>query len=144
MERRLPAWRFWRPRPLPSGARPSLRARDRARALPVPAGDLHGDFRLPGVRRRALGPRLDRRRHRSGQRPLPFRPRTGPAMSDTLSVPLWLALPAALLAAWALYEHVVVPALRWVVTHPANQMIDELSTRLRISIRPFQRTRRQA
>ncbi|HXM83979.1 MAG TPA: 1-acyl-sn-glycerol-3-phosphate acyltransferase [Burkholderiales bacterium] len=65
-------------------------------------------------------------------------------MSETLSVPLWLALPAALLAAWALYEHVVVPALRWAVTHPANQVIDELSTRLHISIRPFQRTRRHA
>jgi glycerol-3-phosphate O-acyltransferase len=47
-------------------------------------------------------------------------------------------------AAWALYEHVLMPALRWMVTHPANQVIDELSTRLRIGIRPFQRTRRQA
>jgi len=37
-----------------------------------------------------------------------------------------------------------MPALRWMVTHPANQVIDELSTRLRIGIRPFQRTRRQA
>src|SRR5688500_9695359 len=37
-----------------------------------------------------------------------------------------------------------MPALRWLVMHPANQVIDELSSRLRIGIRPFQRTRRQA
>src|SRR3990172_9229023 len=61
-----------------------------------------------------------------------------------VAVPLWLGVVAGLLAAWALYEHVLMPALRWIVMHPANQVIDELSTRLRIGIRPFQRTRRQA
>jgi glycerol-3-phosphate O-acyltransferase len=65
-------------------------------------------------------------------------------MGETLAVPLWLALPAALLAAWAAYDKLVMPALRWLVARPANQVIDELSTRLRIGIRPFQRTRRQA
>ena len=65
-------------------------------------------------------------------------------MSEPVAVPLWLALAAALFAAWALYEHVVVPALRWMLTHPSNRVIDQLSTRLRIGIRPFQRTRRQA
>jgi glycerol-3-phosphate O-acyltransferase len=64
-------------------------------------------------------------------------------MGETLAVPLWLALPAALLAAWAAYDKLVMPALRWLVARPANQVIDELSTRLRIGIRPFQRTRRQ-
>ena len=61
-----------------------------------------------------------------------------------ITVPLWLAIAAALLAAWALYEHVLIPALRWMVMHPANQVIDDISSRLRIGIRPFQRTRRQA
>ena len=65
-------------------------------------------------------------------------------MSDTVAVPLWLALAAAALALWAFYEHVLMPALRWMVTHPANRVIDDVSTRLRIGIRPFQRTRRQA
>jgi glycerol-3-phosphate O-acyltransferase len=50
----------------------------------------------------------------------------------------------AAFAVWALYEHVLAPALRFLVTHPANQVIDELGERLRIGIRPFQRTRRQA
>jgi len=61
-----------------------------------------------------------------------------------ISVPLWLAILAGVLAAWAAYEHIVLPALRWLVTHPANQVIDDVSSRLRIGIRPFQRTRRQA
>src|SRR5437016_3719697 len=65
-------------------------------------------------------------------------------MADTVAVPLWVAIPAAVLAAWAAYDRLVMPALRWMVTRPANQVIDELSTRLRIGIRPFQRTRRQA
>jgi glycerol-3-phosphate O-acyltransferase len=65
-------------------------------------------------------------------------------VSEAIPVPLWLALLAGLLAAWAFYGHLLMPALRWLVTHPANQVIDEMSTRLRIGIRPFQRTRRQA
>ncbi len=65
-------------------------------------------------------------------------------MGETLAVPVWLALPAALLAAWAAYDKLIVPCVRWLLARPANQVIDELSTRLRIGIRPFQRTRRQA
>ncbi|MDH5220791.1 MAG: 1-acyl-sn-glycerol-3-phosphate acyltransferase [Betaproteobacteria bacterium] len=65
-------------------------------------------------------------------------------MADSVSIPLWLALAGALLAAWAFYEHLLMPALRWLVMHPANQVIDEVGQRLRIGIRPFQRTRRQA
>jgi glycerol-3-phosphate O-acyltransferase len=61
-----------------------------------------------------------------------------------VAVPLWLAVAAGLLAAWAFYEHILMPALRWMVMHPANQVIDDVGKRLRIGIRPFQRTRRQA
>jgi glycerol-3-phosphate O-acyltransferase len=65
-------------------------------------------------------------------------------MQDSVAIPLWLAVAGALLAAWAFYEHLLMPALRWLVMHPANQVIDEMGKRLRIGIRPFQRTRRQA
>jgi glycerol-3-phosphate O-acyltransferase len=65
-------------------------------------------------------------------------------MGETLAVPVWLALPVAVLAAWAAYDKLALPALRWMLARPADQVIDELSTRLRIGIRPFQRTRRQA
>ena len=65
-------------------------------------------------------------------------------MSAPVELPFWLAAVLLAFAAWALIEHLVVPGLRWMVTHPANQVIDKLSDRLRIGIRPFQRTRRQA
>jgi len=65
-------------------------------------------------------------------------------MTDAIAVPLWLVVLAGLLAAWAFYEHVLIPALRWMVVHPADQVIDQVQTKLRIGIRPFQRTRRQA
>ena len=61
-----------------------------------------------------------------------------------VAVPVWFAVVAGALAAWALYEHLLLPLLRWLVMRPANQVIDEVGKRLRIGIRPFQRTRRQA
>src|SRR4051794_20561729 len=65
-------------------------------------------------------------------------------MADAVSVPAWLVVLLSVLAAWTAFEKLVYPLLRWLVVQPANQVIDELSTRLRIGIRPFQRTRRQA
>jgi glycerol-3-phosphate O-acyltransferase len=65
-------------------------------------------------------------------------------MSEGVAIPAWLLVVMAALAVWALYEHVLLPTLRFLVTHPANRVIDELGERLRIGIRPFQRTRRQA
>ncbi len=65
-------------------------------------------------------------------------------VTDGVSIPAWLLVAIAALAVWALYEHVLMPALRFLVTHPANRVIDELGERLRIGIRPFQRTKRQA
>src|SRR5688572_6262096 len=65
-------------------------------------------------------------------------------MGDPVALPFWAFALLAALAAWAAFDKLLVPALRWMVTHPANRVLDELSTRLRIGIRPFQRTRRQA
>ncbi len=60
-----------------------------------------------------------------------------------VSVPLWLAVLGGALAAWAAYDKVLMPALRWFVVGRANVVLEEVSSRLRIGIRPFQRTRRQ-
>lgn len=65
-------------------------------------------------------------------------------MTESVALPLWVVVAVGLFALWALYEHVVIPALRWVLAHPADRVIEDVSTRLRIGIRPFQRTRRQA
>ena len=49
----------------------------------------------------------------------------------------------AALAAWAAYDKLLMPALRWFLAGRTNVVLEEVSTRLRISVRPFQRTRRQ-
>jgi glycerol-3-phosphate O-acyltransferase len=65
-------------------------------------------------------------------------------MTQAIGVPAWLLSLLALLALWALWDHVLAPAWRALVSRSANQVIDEVSQRLRIGIRPWQRTRRQA
>jgi glycerol-3-phosphate O-acyltransferase len=65
-------------------------------------------------------------------------------VNEHVELPFWLAAVLLAFAAWALIEHFLVPALRWMATQPGNRVIDQLSQRLRIGIRPFQRTRRQA
>jgi glycerol-3-phosphate O-acyltransferase len=62
---------------------------------------------------------------------------------EEVAVPLWLAVVGGLLAAWAAYDKLLVPALHWFVAGRANVVLDEVSARLRIGVRPFQRTRRQ-
>lgn len=65
-------------------------------------------------------------------------------MSTTIAVPLWLALLVAVLALWALLDRLLLPSVRWVIRSRANQVLDEVGTRLRIQIRPFQQTSRRA
>jgi glycerol-3-phosphate O-acyltransferase len=65
-------------------------------------------------------------------------------MSEAVALPFWLVAVLGFFAVWAAYDKLLLPAVRWMVNRPANQVIEELSSRLRIGIRPFQRTRRQA
>src|SRR5206468_6842755 len=106
--------------PLPPRPRAPLRFGQRDRALPLSAGDLHGALRLSRVRRCARRRGVGRRVDRGGERPLPLLPRA----PLVITVPLWLAIAVALLAAWAAYEHLLMLALRLLVTHPPNQVID--------------------
>lgn len=65
-------------------------------------------------------------------------------MSTSITVPLWLALVVALLAALALLDRLLMPSARWFIRSRANKVLDEVSQRLPIHIRPFQQVRRQA
>jgi glycerol-3-phosphate O-acyltransferase len=65
-------------------------------------------------------------------------------MGEAVAVPLWLFVLLAALALWAAYDKLLAPSVRWFVANRANLVIDEVQRRLRIGIRPFQRTRRQA
>ena len=65
-------------------------------------------------------------------------------MSNSITLPLWLALVIAALAAWALLDRLLMPSARWFIKSRANRVLDELSRRLKIGIRPFQQVKRQA
>jgi glycerol-3-phosphate O-acyltransferase len=63
---------------------------------------------------------------------------------STVTLPLWLAVLAGVLALIGLLDRLLVPSVRWFIRSRANKVLDEVGSRLRIEIRPFQQTRRQA
>ncbi len=65
-------------------------------------------------------------------------------MPTHVTVPLWLGLLLAALAAWALLDRLLMPSARWLLRSRANQVLDEVGRRLKIRVRPFQQVRRQA
>jgi len=65
-------------------------------------------------------------------------------VSTAITIPLWLALLIAALALWALLDRLLMPSARWFIRSRANKVLDEVSQRLPIHIRPFQQVRRQA
>lgn len=64
-------------------------------------------------------------------------------MSATVAVPLWALGLILLLAALATLDRLLVPSARWIIRQRTNRVLEELNTRLKIEIQPFQRTRRQ-
>ncbi len=62
---------------------------------------------------------------------------------STVTLPLWLVLLAGVLALIGLLDRLLVPSARWFIRSRANKVLDEVGSRLRIEIRPFQQTRRQ-
>jgi len=63
-------------------------------------------------------------------------------MSQTVELPLWVIVIASVLAAIAIADRLLSPAVRWFFRRRVNQAIDELNTRLQLKIRPFGTTRR--
>jgi glycerol-3-phosphate O-acyltransferase len=64
-------------------------------------------------------------------------------MGASVSVPLWLFLIIALLAAWAVGVLLLAPGMRWFFRRRINAVIEELNTRLRIELPSFKLTRRE-
>jgi len=62
---------------------------------------------------------------------------------STITLPLWLVVLAGVLALIGLLDRLLVPSARWFIRNRANKVLDEVGSRLRIEIRPFQQTRRQ-
>jgi glycerol-3-phosphate O-acyltransferase len=63
---------------------------------------------------------------------------------STVTLPLWLVVLAGVLALIGLLDRLLVPSVRWFIRSRTNKVLDEVRSRLRIEIRPFQHTRRQA
>ena len=64
-------------------------------------------------------------------------------MRGSVSLPTWLAVVLAVLAAWAALDRLLLPSVRWVLRRRVNRVLEELNTRLKIRIPPFKLTRRE-
>ncbi len=62
----------------------------------------------------------------------------------TLALPTWLVIAGGILAAIALYDRLLKPTARWFLRDRANRVLNQVADRLKIEVRPFQRTRRGA
>ena len=64
-------------------------------------------------------------------------------MSGQVTISIWLFVFLLAVCAWAVLERVLIPSSRWFIRRRINRVIDEISTRLDIQIKPFQLTKRQ-
>jgi glycerol-3-phosphate O-acyltransferase len=64
-------------------------------------------------------------------------------MSGTVTLPVWLAVLLALLAAWAALDRLLIPSVRWVLRRRVNRVLEEINTRLKIRIAPLKLTKRE-
>ena len=64
-------------------------------------------------------------------------------MTESISVPIWLAAVAAVLVFWSVLDRLLIPSSRWFVRRRINRIVTELNTRLQFQIPAFKLTKRQ-
>jgi glycerol-3-phosphate O-acyltransferase len=64
-------------------------------------------------------------------------------MTQTVSLPLWLVVLLALLAAWAVIARLLLPSARWFIGKRLNALTEQLNRTLHLQIPPIAVTRRQ-
>ena len=64
-------------------------------------------------------------------------------MTESVSIPLWIAIVGGALALWALMERLLIPGVRWFFRQQVNRVITELNTRLQLQVPAFHQTKRQ-
>lgn len=64
-------------------------------------------------------------------------------MTESIPIPLWFFLLLVAAAAIAMVDRILIPSTRWFFRRRINRVLDEISTRLDIEIRPFQLTQRR-
>ena len=65
-------------------------------------------------------------------------------MTQTVALPLWLAVLLAAVAAAAALEWLLLPGVRWYFRRKVRRVIEEIGVRLKIDLPPFKLTRRAA
>jgi len=64
-------------------------------------------------------------------------------MNNLITLPIWAFTVLVLFAAIMVLDRLLMPGLRWVLHKRVKKVMEEVSSRLDIKIRPFQLTRRQ-
>jgi glycerol-3-phosphate O-acyltransferase len=64
-------------------------------------------------------------------------------MGSQITISVWLFLVLLGIGVWAVLDRILIPSTRWFLRRRINRVIDEISTRLDIQIKPFQLTKRQ-
>ena len=64
-------------------------------------------------------------------------------MTETISLPVWIAVAGGALVLWAILDRLLIPSVRWFFRRRVERVIDELNTRLDLRIPAFHRTRRR-
>ena len=65
-------------------------------------------------------------------------------MMETVALPVWLVVAAGIIVVLAVLDRLLVPSVRWFLRSRTNKVLDEVSKRLQVEIRPFQQSGRQA
>jgi glycerol-3-phosphate O-acyltransferase len=63
-------------------------------------------------------------------------------MDNQVTISIWLFLALLAVAIWAILDRVLIPSSRWFLRRRINRVIDEISLRLDVQIKPFQITKR--
>ncbi len=64
-------------------------------------------------------------------------------MDNYITLPVWSFIIIVLFAAVMVLDRLLMPSLRWVLRRRVKKVMEEVSSRLDLEIRPFQLTRRQ-
>jgi len=64
-------------------------------------------------------------------------------MARTIALPVWLAILLALLAAWGALDRLLIPSARYLLRRRVNRVLEEINTRLKIRVQPFNLTKRE-
>jgi len=63
-------------------------------------------------------------------------------MDSHVTISIWLFLALLAVAIWAILDRVLIPSTRWFLRRRINRVIDEISIRLDVKVKPFQITKR--